>query len=104
MKSGYVALIGEPNVGKSTLVNAMVGQKLSIVSDKPQTTRQRVLGIATDEEAQIIFLDTPGLLTPKYLLQERMVSYIDAAVSDADIVLLLADAVRRLCGFPVRTP
>ncbi len=90
-----MALVGEPNVGKSTLVNALVGQKFSIVSDKPQTTRQRVLGIATDEGSQIIFLDTPGLLTPKYLLQERMVSYIDAAVSDADVVLLLADAGRQ---------
>jgi len=95
MKCGYVALVGEPNVGKSTLVNAMVGQKLSIVSDKPQTTRQRVLGIYNDERAQVIFLDTPGHVAPKYRLHERMMSFIGEALVDADVVVFLADATSK---------
>lgn len=91
-RTGYVAIVGEPNVGKSTLVNKFVGAKLSIVTNKPQTTRKSVLGIMTDERAQMIFLDTPGVLTPHYLLQEKMLGYVQTALSDADVVLLLVDA------------
>ena len=94
-KSGYVALIGKPNVGKSTLMNALVGQKLSIVTEKPQTTRQRVLGIHSGEGHQAIFLDTPGIIDPRYALQQSMMNSVDAAVSEADLLLFLADATRR---------
>ena len=90
-RSGYVAILGEPNVGKSTLLNRLVGTKLSIVTRKPQTTRKSVLGILTTDDAQIIFIDTPGVLTPRYLLQEKLVGYIANAVRDADIVLLMLD-------------
>lgn len=91
-KSGYIAIVGRPNVGKSTLMNRLVGERLSIVTPKPQTTRTRVLGIASGPGYQMIFLDTPGLLDPKYPLQEAMVKTIKAAVDDADLILLLADA------------
>ena len=93
-KAGYVAIVGEPNVGKSTLLNALLDQKLSIVSKRPQTTRQRVLGILSTDHAQIVFLDTPGLLRPKYLLHEKMVHSARMALQDADIVLLLTEASR----------
>jgi GTPase len=93
-KAGYVAIVGEPNVGKSTLLNALLNQKLSIVSKRPQTTRQRVLGILTTDESQIVFLDTPGLLRPKYLLHEKMVHAAKLALQDADVVLLLTEASR----------
>lgn len=93
-RAGHVALVGRPNVGKSTLMNALVGEKLSIVTSKAQTTRDRVLGIATTPDAQIIFIDTPGLLEPKYKLQQSMLETALAAVADADVVLLLLDATR----------
>src|SRR5512134_1946863 len=90
-RAGYVTIIGEPNVGKSTLMNALLDQKISIVTKKPQTTRQRVLGIATDEESQVIFLDTPGLLEPKYLLHEKMLLIAGRALDDADVILILTE-------------
>ena len=93
-RAGYVAIVGEPNVGKSTLLNALLKQKISIVAKKPQTTRQRVLGIYSTEEAQIIFLDTPGLLRPKYLLHERMMRSAEMALEDADIVLVMTEISR----------
>ena len=93
-RTGYVAIVGEPNVGKSTLLNALLNQKLSIVSARPQTTRQRVLGILSTDTAQMIFLDTPGLLRPKYLLHEKMVLSARLALQDADVVLLLTEASR----------
>jgi GTPase len=93
-KAGYVAIIGEPNVGKSTLLNTLLDQKISIVSKKPQTTRQRVIGISTDAEAQIIFMDTPGILNPKYLLQEEMVKHVNNAMSDSDLLLIVVDVTR----------
>jgi GTPase len=93
-KAGYVAIVGEPNVGKSTLLNALLGQKISIVTRKPQTTRQRVLGILSREDAQIIFLDTPGILKPKYLLHEEMVKSAVNALADADIVLVMIDSLK----------
>jgi GTP-binding protein Era len=98
-RAGYVAIVGEPNVGKSTLLNALLNQKLSIVSARPQTTRQRVLGILSSDSAQIIFLDTPGLLRPKYLLHEKMVLSAQLALQDADVVLLLTE-VSRGTGLP----
>jgi len=94
-RSGYVAIIGKPNVGKSTLLNSLLGQKLSIVTPKAQTTRNRITGILTEEDYQIIFLDTPGIFEPSYLLQRRMVQGALRAASDADILLLMAEAYTR---------
>ena len=91
---GYVALAGRPNAGKSTLFNAFLGQRLSIVTAKPQTTRSRILGILTHPQSQIIFLDTPGLLEASYKLHETMAHQIDQAARQADLVLLLFDASR----------
>jgi|SRR5690606_11158727 len=93
-RAGYVALVGRPNVGKSTLLNTLIGQKLSIVTPRAQTTRQAILGIDTTEDAQLVFVDTPGLLEPAYLLQHSMLHAALAAVKDADLVLLLLDATR----------
>jgi len=93
-KSGYVALIGKPNVGKSTLMNAMVGRKLSIVTRKPQTTRNRVIGIHSDESHQVIFLDTPGIIKPQYRLHEAMMGQVESAVRDADLLLFLHDVTQ----------
>jgi GTP-binding protein Era len=90
-KAGYVAIVGAPNVGKSTLLNALVQQKISIVARKPQTTRQRVLGILSRDDAQVIFLDTPGLLKPKYLLHERMLQAAERGLQDADLILVLTE-------------
>ncbi len=90
-RSGYVALVGRPNVGKSTLLNRLVGQKLAIVSPKPQTTRRRVVGIWSDSGHQIVFLDTPGLLRPRYALQSLMLQAARSAILEADIVLGLHD-------------
>ena len=90
-KSGYVAILGRPNSGKSTLMNALLGQKLSITTDKPQTTRKRILGILTEENYQVIFLDTPGILKPAYLLQEKMMEAVENSVKDADIIILIID-------------
>jgi len=91
-RSGYVALIGKPNVGKSTLMNALLGRKLSIVTSKAQTTRHRVLGILSTDDVQVIFLDTPGIITPRYRLQETMMHTVGDAIADADLVVFMADA------------
>jgi len=91
LKSGYVAIIGVPNVGKSTLLNSFLGRKLSIVTPKPQTTWGRVLGILTGEDYQAIFIDTPGLLSPKGRLQEAMAYQIKESLRDADVLLGLVD-------------
>ena len=91
-RSGYVAIVGKPNVGKSTLLNAFLGQKLSIVTPKAQTTRNRITGILTEEDYQIIFLDTPGIFEPSYRLQQRMVKNALKAASEADVLLLMAEA------------
>ena len=104
-RAGYVAIVGEPNVGKSTLLNQLLGARLSIVTRKPQTTRKSVLGIYSDDTAQIIFIDTPGVLTPKYLLQEKLAGYIADALRDADVILLMLDvnnpAIERLAQTPL---
>jgi len=92
-KSGYVAIIGKPNVGKSTLMNSILGEKISIVTNKPQTTRKRVLGILSDEKYQIIFLDTPGILDPNYLLQKKFMEYVQNSVNNADVIVVLVDVV-----------
>ncbi len=90
--AGTIAVIGKPNAGKSTLLNAILGEKISIVTHKAQTTRRTVLGISTRENYQSIFLDTPGFLKPKYQLQKAMLGYIERAVGDADILLIIIDA------------
>lgn len=90
-KCGYVSIIGLPNAGKSTLLNLLLGQKLSITTNKPQTTRKKILGILSEENYQIIFQDTPGILNPEYLLQKKMLEFVQQAVKDADIILLLVD-------------
>lgn len=98
VKAGYVAILGLPNVGKSTLLNSLLGQKISIINEKPQTTRKRILGILSEENYQIIFLDTPGILKPSYLLQEKMMDDVNRSIKDADIFLLMIDACDDLEG------
>jgi len=90
-KTGYVAILGLPNSGKSTLLNALLGQKLSIITSKPQTTRKRILGILSENDYQIIFLDTPGILSPSYLLQEKMMEDVKTSLNDADLIVLIID-------------
>ncbi|MCX7683377.1 MAG: GTPase Era [Anaerolineae bacterium] len=90
-KSGFVAVIGRPNVGKSTLVNQLVGEKIAIVSPRPQTTRRRILGILTREDAQVIFVDTPGIHRPRHKLGEIMVATAKSAIPDTDLVLFVVD-------------
>ena len=94
-KSGYISIIGAANVGKSTLLNAFLGQKLAIVTPKPQTTRNQIRGILTTDTHQIIFVDTPGLMNPKYRLQSEMVKTAYRALGDADVVLFMIDVTRR---------
>lgn len=93
-KAGFVNIIGNPNVGKSTLMNALVGEKLSIVTAKAQTTRQRIMGIVNGEDYQIVYSDTPGILKPNYRLQEDMLGYVDTAIGDAVEVELLLGGYR----------
>jgi GTP-binding protein Era len=92
-RSGIVTVVGKPNVGKSTLLNRIIGQKLSITSPKPQSTRDRIVGIFTTSEAQMVILDTPGLLDPKYPLQESMRGTAVRALEEADVIVYLADAM-----------
>ncbi len=88
-KSGFVNIIGRPNVGKSTLLNALMGEKLAITSSKAQTTRQRMFGILTQADHQIVFSDTPGAIDPAYKLQEKMMGYVKTALEDADVILFM---------------
>lgn len=91
-KCGFVSIIGKPNVGKSTLMNKFINEKLSIISPKPQTTRQQVKGILSDDEKQIVFLDTPGFVEARYELHERMLEYIIQGLKDADVIIYITDA------------
>lgn len=90
-KAGFVSLIGKPNVGKSTLMNALVGEKLSIITPKAQTTRHRILGIVNETDYQIVFSDTPGVIKPVYGMQESMMSFVNTSLVDADIILFVTD-------------
>lgn len=90
-KSGFVTIIGNPNVGKSTLVNNLLGEKLSIITPKAQTTRHRLLGILSNKDYQIVFSDTPGVLKPKYKLQDAMMTYVKESLADSDLIIYIVD-------------
>lgn len=90
-KSGFVTIMGKPNVGKSTLMNQLTGEKLSITSSRAQTTRHRIFGIITNEEHQIVYSDTPGMLDPSYKLQEKMMKFVRVSLSDADVILYMVE-------------
>lgn len=90
-KSGFVNIVGSPNVGKSTLMNRLVGEKVSIVTSKAQTTRHRILGIVNDEDYQIVFSDTPGVVNAAYKLHENMMDYVNTSIKDADVLLFITD-------------
>ncbi len=94
-KSGFVNIVGNPNVGKSTLMNILVGEKISIITSKAQTTRHRILGIVNTEEYQIVYSDTPGVLRPNYKLQESMLNFSESALNDADVLLYVTDVVEK---------
>ncbi len=91
-KSGFVNIVGSPNVGKSTLMNRLVGEKLSIVTNKAQTTRHRILGIVNNEDSQIVFSDTPGVVNSAYKLHDSMMSYVNTSIQDADVLLFITDS------------
>jgi GTP-binding protein Era len=90
-RSGFVNILGNPNVGKSTIMNALVGEKLSIITSKAQTTRHRIMGIVNGDDFQIVYSDTPGILKPQYKLQETMMNFVNSALSDADMILYVTD-------------
>jgi GTP-binding protein Era len=94
-RSGFVNILGNPNVGKSTIMNALVGEKLSIITAKAQTTRHRIMGIVNGDDFQIVYSDTPGILKPQYKLQESMMSFVNIALSDADLILYVTDVTER---------
>ena len=94
-KSGFVNIIGNPNVGKSTLMNALVGERLSIITSKAQTTRHRIMGIVGGDDFQIVYSDTPGILRPNYKLQESMMGFVRGALKDADVILYVTDTVEK---------
>jgi GTP-binding protein Era len=94
-RSGFVNILGNPNVGKSTIMNALVGEKLSIVTSKAQTTRHRIMGIVNGDDFQIVYSDTPGILQPRYKLQEAMMAFVHTALQDADIILYVTDITEK---------
>ena len=94
-RSGFVNILGNPNVGKSTIMNALVGEKLSIITAKAQTTRHRIMGIVNGDDFQIVYSDTPGILQPQYKLQETMMNFVNSALSDADMILYVTDVSER---------
>ena len=93
-KAGFVNIIGNPNVGKSTLMNALVGEKLSIITSISQTTRHRIMGLFHGEDFQIVYSDTPGIVNPHYKLHESMMGYVNLAIQDADLFLLVTEDFR----------
>ncbi|MCD8044349.1 MAG: GTPase Era [Tannerellaceae bacterium] len=95
-KSGFVNIVGNPNVGKSTLMNRLVGERISIITSKAQTTRHRILGIVNTDEMQIVYSDTPGVLRPNYKLQESMLNFSQSALGDADVLLYVTDVVEKI--------
>lgn len=95
-KAGFVNIVGNPNVGKSTLMNSLVGERLSIITAKAQTTRHRIMGIVNGEDFQIVYSDTPGVLKPNYKLQETMLKFSTGALSDADVILYVTDTVEQM--------
>jgi GTP-binding protein Era len=94
-RSGFVNILGNPNVGKSTIMNALVGEKLSIITAKAQTTRHRIMGIVNGEDFQIVYSDTPGILRPQYKLQETMMNFVNSALTDADTILYVSDVLEQ---------
>ncbi|WP_340111399.1 GTPase Era [Maribellus mangrovi] len=94
-KAGFVNIVGNPNVGKSTIMNALVGEKISIITQKMQTTRHRIKGIVSGDDFQIVYSDTPGILKPSYKLQETMMKFVDSALIDADVILFVTDVVEK---------
>ncbi|MFD2742725.1 MULTISPECIES: GTPase Era [Sphingobacterium] len=94
-KAGFVSIIGKPNAGKSTLMNALVGEKMSIITPKAQTTRHRIIGIVNEEDYQIVFSDTPGVIKPNYSLQESMMNFVQGSIIDADVILFVTDIHER---------
>ncbi len=95
-KSGFVNIVGNPNVGKSTLMNRLVGERISIITSKAQTTRHRIMGIVNTEDMQIVYSDTPGVLQPNYKLQESMLNFSESALDDADVLLYVTDVVETI--------
>ena len=95
-KSGFVNIVGNPNVGKSTLMNRLVGERLSIITSKAQTTRHRIMGIVNTEDMQIVYSDTPGVLQPNYKLQESMLNFSESALDDADVLLYVTDVIETI--------
>lgn len=101
-KSGFVSIIGRPNVGKSTLLMALMGEKISIISPKAQTTRHRIMGIYSDEQYQIVFSDTPGVIEPKYPLHESMMDFVDQSLEDADVVIIMVELGEKNIAEPIK--
>lgn len=99
-KSGFVNIIGNPNVGKSTLMNALVGERLSIITSKAQTTRHRIMGIVSGDDFQIVYSDTPGVLKPQYKMHEGMMQFVKTALSDADVILFVTDIFEKKVNNP----
>lgn len=100
-KAGFVSIVGKPNVGKSTLMNTMLGEKLSITTSKAQTTRHRIMGIMNDDNYQIVFSDTPGIIESKYELHKSMMNFVDSSLSDADVILFITDIYEKYDEDPV---
>jgi GTP-binding protein Era len=99
-KAGFVNIIGNPNVGKSTLMNQMVGEKISIITSKSQTTRHRIMGIVNGDDFQIVYSDTPGIINPAYRMQESMMNFVSSAFEDADVILYMTDTVETRDKYP----
>ena len=104
MKAGFVNIIGNPNVGKSTLMNALVGERLSIITSKAQTTRKRVMGIVNGDDFQIVYTDTPGIVTPSNKLHEQMMGFVGTALQDADLFLLVTEVGESFKNSPAPPP